>query len=135
MRRSLKLGDYIPFERYNAQNHLASAEAKGLNLELVGRFCQPTVFVAVQFCGKDASASVLPNATVEFFTRVWDSEFDCWRWDQIRDINTVSYYDMVLINGSHWCYAPAFFEVQPECPVMSFEEAEKIENSLLARAS
>lgn len=135
MRNSVKLGDTISLERYNAQNHLASAEAKGLNLELVGRFCQPTVFVAVQFCGKDASASVLPNATVEFFTRVWDSEFDCWRWDQVRDISAVSYYDMALVDGVYWCYAPAFFEVQPECPVMSFEEAESIENQLLARAS
>ena len=131
----ITLGDTISLERYNAQNHLASAEAKGLNLELVGRFCQPTVFTAVQFCGNDASASVLPNATVEFFTRVWDDEFFCWRWDQVRDISAVSYYDMALIDGKYWCYAPSFFEVQPECPVMSFEEAEKIENSLLARAS
>lgn len=135
MRRSLKIGDTISLKRYNAQNHLASAEARGLNLELIGRFCQPTVFTAVKFCGEDASAAVLPDANVEFFTRVWDNEFDCWRWDQIRDINAVSYYDMALIDGVCWCYAPAFFEVQPECPVMSFEEAESIENMLLARAS
>lgn len=131
----VKLGDIISLEHYNAQNHLASAEAKGLNLELVGRFCQPTVFTAVKFCGEDASASILPDANVEFFTRVWDDEFFCWRWEQIRNISDVSYYDMALIDGKYWCYAPAFFEVQPECPVMSFEEAEKIENNLLARAS
>lgn len=135
MRNKVKLGDIISLERYNAQNHLASAEARGLNLELVGRFCQPTVFTAVQFCGNDASAAVLPDAKIEFFTRVWDEDFFCWRWDEVRDISTVSYYDMVLINNTYWCYASAFFEVQPECPVMSFEEAEKIENSLLARAS
>jgi hypothetical protein len=131
----IKLGDVIPLERYNAQNHLASAEARGFNLELIGRFCQPTVFAAVQFCGNDASASALPDATVEFFTRVWDENFNCWRWDQVRNISDVSYYDMALIDGVCWCYAPAFFEVQPECPVMSFEEAEDIENKLLARAS
>ena len=135
MRNKVKLGDIISLECYNTQNPLASAEARGLNLELIGRFCQPTVFAAVQFCGNDASASVLPDATVEFFTRVWDDRFDCWRWDQVRDINAVSYYDMALIDGVCWCYAPAFFEVQPECPVMSFEEAEGIETKLLARAS
>jgi hypothetical protein len=129
MRRSLKLGDYIPFERYNAQNHLASAEAKGLNLELF-----INGFKAVKFLGDDATPALLPNSTVRFFSREWNDSLWCWEWYQV-DESEADYYSMALINDQYWCFAPSYWSLVPQCPIMSFEEAEGIENKLLARAS
>lgn len=131
MRRSLKLGDHIPFKRYNAQNHLASAEAKGFNLELFF-----DGFKAVKFLGEDASIALNPNSNVKFFDREWNDQFFCWKWHQINE-EDADYYSMTLINGEYWCFAPAFFDLEPSVPshILDFEDMEEIETRLLARAS
>ena len=127
----IKLGDHIPFERYNAQNHLASAEARGLNLELF-----VDGFRAVKFMGEDASLALNPNSTVRFFSREWDDNLWCWEWHQISE-DEADYFSMILIDEKYWCFAPAFFSLEPSVPsrILNYEDMEKIENGLLARAS
>lgn len=131
MRTSIKLGDRISFEHYNAQNHLASAEARGLNLELFR-----DGFRAVKFMGEDASLALNPNSTIRFFDREWNDQFFCWEWKEINE-EDADYFSMTLINEEYWCFAPAFFDLEPSVPshILDFEDMEKIENSLLARAS
>lgn len=131
MRRSLKIGDTISLKRYNAQNHLASAEAKGLNLELF-----VDGFRAVKFLGEDASLALNPNSSIRFFDREWSDQFFCWEWKEVNEENA-NYYSMTLINGEYWCFAPAFFDLEPSVPshILDFEDMEEIETRLLARAS
>lgn len=137
MRNSVKLGQTFESKKFNYQNKSNSASSKGLNIELFwDRKSCSHVFKAIKFLGDDATTALLPNSTVRFFSREWNEDFWCWEWNEIDESNA-DYFSMVLINEEYWCFAPAFFDLEPTLPIpfLDFEKMEVIENQLLARAS
>ena len=95
--------------------------------------------VVVQFLGSDeeliAEAVAREGNEIMFFAKSWyDEDTEIWDWSVINE-EDADYYSMVLIGGKYWAFAPSYFPFVPKCEIISFEEAEEIENKLLARAS
>jgi hypothetical protein len=137
MRNSVKLGQTFESKKFNYQNKNNSASSKGLNIELFwDRKGCSYVFKVVKFLGDDATIALLPNSTVRFFSREWNSQFFCWEWNEINE-DEADYFSMILVNEEFWCFAPSFFDLEPKSPshILDFEDMEQIENQLLAQAS
>ena len=126
------------------RNWLASIEARGFQMEDLWLriscpdFCRTDHGVVVKFLGDDLEAIASQMALsekVQFFSKnYYNEEYDRWLWEEI-DESEADYYSMALIDGKYWCFAPSYLSMIPQCEVISFEEAEEIENKLLARAS
>ena len=135
MRNTVKLGQIFESKKFNYQNKVNSAKSKRLNVELFWEN-RSLVFKVVKFLGDDATAALLPNSTVRFFSREWNDQFYCWEWFEI-DENEADYFSMVLINEECWCFAPSLFDFEPSVSIscLDYEDMEEIETKLLAHAS
>ena len=149
MRTRAKLGEmcaqFLLDERSaHYKNWLASVEARDFQMEdlwlKISRpdFCNNDHGVVVKFLGDDLEAIASQMALsekVQFFSKnYYNEEHDRWLWEEI-DESEADYYSMALIDGKYWCFAPSYWSLVPQCPIVSFEEAEDIETRLLARAS
>ena len=129
---NIKLGQAIPAHPDRILSYVSkAAEAQGLQIKLL--YEEAKTFKVVKNIGSDISAIKFEEFTeVKFFKEYWfsDSKFDC---------------SMCLIDGKYWCHAWAYFDaeyavyfdIKPifDSSALSFEEMERIENKLLARAS
>ena len=145
MRTKVKLGDLV--KGHITNNQMYSAIARGLQFEtLYSQFNWERYNVAVKFLGSntDEIVRVLTPLAGEDPTINHFEVVDGW-WDDGEPKKTgkeydpqsqgVSYYDMILIGGEYWCFAPCYYEALSQiatCPILTFEEAEAIENRLLA---
>lgn len=145
---NVKLGQAIPANPDRIMKYVSqAAEVQGLQVELL--YEDEKNFRVVQYTGSDVSAIELEEFTeVKFFKQYWfsDSKYECGMWLDVReDIAKDDWSTMCLINGKYWCYAWAYFDAEYKInfdikPIFnsstfSFEDMEKIENQLLARAS
>lgn len=145
---NIKLGQAIPAHPDRILSYVSkAAEAQGLQIKLL--YEEAKTFKVVKNIGSDISAIKFEEFTeVKFFKEYWfsDSKFDCSMWLDVReDIAKDDWSTMCLIDGKYWCHAWAYFDaeyavhfdIKPifDSSTFSFEDMEKIENQLLARAS
>ena len=146
MRKSAKLGSLI-IGRVT-KNQVNSAKSRGLQYEITYRLDSwDTHNICVKFIGDNVDEIIRvltpvagEDPTVSHFTEYynWLDDDGIFRksWaEYIPSEREVSYYDMILIDGKYWCFAPSYYDAlrqMAKCPLMSYEEAEAIENRLLA---
>ena len=146
MRKSAKLGDLII--GHITKNQVNSAKTRGLQYEIAYRLDSwDTHNICVKFIGDNVDEIIRvltpvagEDPTVLHFTEAynWIDDEGIFRksWNEYNpNDREVSYYDMSLIDGKYWCFAPSYYEALSQiatCPILTFEEAEAIENRLLA---
>ena len=144
MRTKVKLCDCLNVSP--TENQIASAIARGFQFEGLYNFNSTRFNVAVKFIGSNINEIIRvltplagEDPTINHFEVVdgwWDDGEPKKTWKEYDPQSQgVSYYDMILIGGEYWCFAPCYYEALSQiatCPILTFEEAEAIENRLLA---